>query len=148
MKLQGKSQWILFGVFLVLLIKRVMYTTVFRQDKPRAMKNALPVQTPENMIKHVILQELLQQKETRERTTDYKYTGTFLESKLFIVKKSNVNWKVALEGDALIREFSQQILDAMMNTQEKKTFSVLGDVQAPSHEIGLNFGYLTKKGQL
>ncbi|HDR3903126.1 TPA: peptidase M23, partial [Bacillus cereus] len=124
------------------------------------MKNALPVQTPETSIKHAVLQVLSQQKKTlgeepqitetqvqvnvKRLSNDEHWafgsvvilapnvTGAFPEGKLFIAKKSNANWKVALEGTALFSELSQQIPDVMMSAQEKKTFSVLGNAQAPS----------------
>lgn len=62
MKLQKKSRWILFGVFLVLLLIGVGYTSLLRQDNSKQMKNALPVQIPETSIKHAVLQELSQEK--------------------------------------------------------------------------------------
>jgi len=76
MRLQKRFRWILFGVFLVLLLIGVGYSSILRPDNPKPMKNALPVQTPETSIKHAVLQELSQQKkDPRGRTTDYRYTS-------------------------------------------------------------------------
>ncbi|PGT51119.1 peptidase M23 [Bacillus cereus] len=122
------------------------------------MKNALPVQAPETVIKDAVLQELSQQKKKQgeeQQITDKQVqvnlkrlskdehwafgsvvilapnvTGAFPEGKLFIAKKSNTNWQVALEGAELFGEFSQQTPNTMMNSQEKKTFSLLGNAQA------------------
>ncbi|MBG9831819.1 MULTISPECIES: hypothetical protein [Bacillus cereus group] len=60
MKLQKRIQWILCSVSLVVLVIGVMYAAIFRQDNPKTLKNFLPVQTPETMIKHAVLQELSQ----------------------------------------------------------------------------------------
>ncbi|PGA90703.1 peptidoglycan DD-metalloendopeptidase family protein [Bacillus toyonensis] len=157
MKLQKRTRWILFSVSLVLLVIGVVYATVFRQDNPKTMKNALPVQTPETTIKHAVLQELSQQKKKQgeepqitdkqvqvnvKRLSDDEHwafgavvilapnmTGAFPEGKLFIAKKSTTNWQVALEGTDLFGELSQQIPHTMMSAQEKKTFSLLGNAQ-------------------
>ncbi|AOM14678.1 peptidoglycan DD-metalloendopeptidase family protein [Bacillus thuringiensis] len=160
MKLQKKSRWILFGVFLVLLLIGVGYSSILRKDNPKPMKNALPVQTPETSIKHAVLQELSQQKKTlgeepqitetqvqvnvKRLSNDENWafgfvvilapnvTGAFPEGKPFIAKHATTNWQVALEGMDLFNELSQQIPDAMMSAQEKKAFSLLGNAQALS----------------
>ncbi|MDA2639423.1 peptidase M23, partial [Bacillus cereus] len=160
MKLQKRSRWILFGVFLVLLLIGVVYASILRQDNPKPMKNALPVQTPETSIKHAVLQVLSQQKKTlgeEPQITDTQVqvnvkrlsndehwafgsvvilapnvTGAFPEGKLFIAKHATTNWQVALEGMDLFSELSQQIPDAMMSAQEKKAFSLLWNAQALS----------------
>ncbi|MGX5634121.1 hypothetical protein [Bacillus thuringiensis] len=160
MKLQKRSRWILFGVFLVVLLIGVLYASILRQDNPKPMKNALPVQTPETLIKHAALQELSQQKKilgeepeisdtqvqvnVKRLSNDEHWafgsvvilapnvTGAFPEGKLFIAKQYTTNCKFVPEGMDLFSEFSQQIPDAMMSAQEKKTFSVLGNAQARS----------------
>ncbi|MBG9613503.1 hypothetical protein [Bacillus cereus] len=74
MKLQKRSRWILFGVFLVLLIGAV-YALILRKNNPKSMKDALPVHTPETSIKHAVLQELSHQKRNTEKKESqiYKY---------------------------------------------------------------------------
>ncbi|MEK4677609.1 MULTISPECIES: peptidoglycan DD-metalloendopeptidase family protein [Bacillus] len=157
MRLQKKSRWILFGIFLILLLLGVVYASILRQDHPKSMKKALPVQTPEISIKHAVLQELSHQKKKQgqelqvtdtqvqvnlKRLSNDKYwafgsvvilapnmTGAFPEGRLFIVKQSTTDWEVALEGTDLFNELSQQIPDTMMSAQEKKIFSVQGNAQ-------------------
>ncbi|AZR80671.1 peptidase M23 [Bacillus thuringiensis] len=158
MKLQKRARWILFSVCLVLLILGAAYAPVFRQDNPKPLSNVLPMQARETTIKHAVLQELSQQKKKQgdeQQITDKQVqvnlkrlskdehwafgvvvilapnvTGVFPEGKLFIAKKSTTSWKVALEGMDLFGELSQQIPHTMMNMQEKKTFSLLGNAQA------------------
>ncbi|MGE6964095.1 peptidoglycan DD-metalloendopeptidase family protein [Bacillus thuringiensis] len=174
MRLQKRSRWILFGIFLVLLLIGVVYASIVLQDNPKPMKNALPIQTPETIIKHAVLQELSQQKKKlgkESQITDTQVqvnvkrlsndknwafgsvvilapnvTGAFPEGKLFIAKHATTNWKVALEGMDLFNELSQQIPDTMMSAQGKKVFSLLGNAQAFSqNRTALRLPY--EKGQ-
>ncbi|OPA10800.1 peptidoglycan DD-metalloendopeptidase family protein [Bacillus cereus] len=174
MKLQKGTRWILFSVCLVLLIMGMVYTTVLRKNNPPLKENVLPLQTPKNAIKEAVLQELSQQEKKQrgeKQITDSRVqvnlkrlskdehwafgtlvilapniTGTFPEGQLFIAKKEATHWQVALEGMDLFGELSQQIPNTMMNSQEKKTFSLLGTAKLSSqNRLELRLPY--EKGQ-
>jgi len=157
MKLHKRARWILFGVCVLLLITGVVDAAVFRQTNPKPLNNAALIPAPETAIKDAVLQELSQQKRNQGEVQQIRdkqmqvnvkrlskdehwafgtviilapdIKGAFPEGKLFIAKKNNMNWQVALEGTASFGELSQQTPNTIMNSQEKKTFSLLGNTQ-------------------
>ncbi|PGY57577.1 peptidoglycan DD-metalloendopeptidase family protein [Bacillus thuringiensis] len=155
MNLKQRAHWILFCLFMMLLIIGVVFSSISRQNNPKPVKQTLPVYTPKNSIKGAVLQELSRQKKKQveeQQTTDKQVqvnlkrlskdeqwafgtvvilapniTGTFPEGQLFIAKKSNTNWQVALEGADLFGELLQQAPNTMINSKEQKTLSLLGN---------------------